>query len=82
MSETKQFCSVTAHKTSRPVVAPMLLKFALKQQAYVLKLHLTTWHVSYNCTLKACMFVRVASHQHICLNQLQLTSKHICSCGG
>ena len=22
-----------------------------------------------------------ASHQHICLNQLQMTCKHICSCG-
>ena len=27
------------------------------------------------------MFVRVASHQQICLKQLQLTCKHICSCG-
>ena len=57
------------------------LKFALKQQAYVLQLHSTTWHVGYNCTLTACMSVRVASHQQICLNQLQLTSKHIYSCG-
>ena len=35
MSETKQFCSVTVHETSRPVAAPMSLKFALKQQIYV-----------------------------------------------
>ena len=60
----------------------MALKFALKQKAYVLQLHLTTWHVGYNCLLTACMSVRVASHQQIYLNQLQLTSMHICSCGG
>ena len=60
----------------------MSLKFALKQQAYVLQLHPTTWHVDYICTLTACMSVRVASRQQICLNQLQLTSKHISSCGG
>ena len=54
----------------------MSLKFALKQQAYVLQLHLTTWHIGYNCTLTACMSVRVAPHQQICLNQLQLTIKH------
>ena len=28
------------------------------------------------------MSVRAASHQQICLNQLQQTSKPICSCGG
>ena len=72
------------HEISRPVAAGMSLKFALKQQAYVIQLHLTTWHVGYNnyCTLTACMSVRVAPHQQKCLNQLQLTSNHICSCGG
>ena len=60
----------------------MSLKFALKQQTYVLQLHTTTWHVVYNCPLTACMSVRGASHQQIWLNQLQLTSKHIRSCGG
>ena len=40
------------------------------------------WHVGYNCLLTACMSFRVASHQQIYLNQLKLTSKHICSCGG
>ena len=28
------------------------------------------------------MYVRVTSHQQICLNQLQLTCKYICSCWG
>ena len=44
------------------------------------QLHPTTWHVSYNSNRSACMSVRVASYQEICLNQLQLTNKHICSC--
>ena len=60
----------------------MSLKFALNQQVYVLQLHPTTWHFGYNCTLTACMSVRIASNQQICLNQLQLTRKHICSCEG
>ena len=68
--------------TSRPVAAPMSLNFALKQQAFLLRLHPATWHVGYNCTLPACMSVRVAFHQQVCLNQLQLTCEHICSCGG
>ena len=46
------------------------------------KLHPTTLHVSYNYTLTACMSVRVASYQQLCLNKLQLTGKHICSCRG
>ena len=57
----------------------MSLKFALKQHTCLLQLHPTTWHFGYNCTLPACMSVRVASHQHLWLNQLQLTYKHICS---
>ena len=79
MSEIKQFffCNSFIHETSRPVAAPMSLKFALKQQ--VAPNHLAC---RYNCLLTACMSVRVASHQQICLNQLQLTSKRICSCGG
>ena len=43
--------------------------------------HLTTWHVGFIYTRPACMSVRIASHPQICLNQLQLTYKHICSCG-
>ena len=74
------FCN-SFTELGRHVPAPMSLKFALKQQAYVVQLHLTTWHVGYHCTLKACMSVRVAYRQQICLNQLQLTSKHICSWG-
>ena len=70
------------YETNRPVAAPMSLKFTLRQQAYVLHLHSTTWHVGYNCTITAYMSVRVTSYQQICLNELQLTSKHICSCGG
>ena len=76
------FFLLQLHKTSRPVAAPMSLNFALKQQACLLQLHPTTWHAGYNCTLPACMSIRVASHQQICFNQLQLTCKHICSCGG
>ena len=60
----------------------MSLKFALKQQACLLQLHSTTWHVGNSRTLTACMSVGVASHRQICFKQLQLTSKHICSCGG
>ena len=56
------FVLLQLHETSRPVAASMSLKCALKQQAFVLQLHLTTWHVGYNYTLQACMSVRVASH--------------------
>ena len=56
---------------------PCLLTL-LKQQTCLLQLHPATWHVSYNCTLPACISVRIASHQQICFYQLQLTCKHIC----
>ena len=46
------------------------------------QLQLTTWHVGYNETRPACISVRVTFNQQICLNQLQLTCKHICSWSG
>ena len=78
MSETKQFCSVTASPDQPAYCSTHVFKIC----SYVLQLHPSTWHVDYNCTLTACMSVRIASHQQICLNQLQLTSKHICCCQG
>ena len=39
----------------------------------------TTWHVSCNQTRPACMSVKSCIYQQICLNQLQLTYKLICS---
>ena len=42
----------------------------------LLTLLLNSRHVGYNNAL-----YQHASHQHICLNQLQLSCKHICSCG-
>ena len=45
------------------------------------QLQFITWHVGYNFTGPASMSVRVASHQQICLNQMQLTCKHISICG-
>ena len=40
----------------------------------------TTWHVNYNKTRPACISVRLAFYQQMCLKQLQLTYQHICSC--
>ena len=51
----------------------MSFNFALKQQACLLQLHPTTWHVGYNCTLLACISVRAISRQ-----QISMTSRYIC----
>ena len=52
-----------------------VLNVALNQQAYLLQLHPTTWHDSTSMHVCwSCIY-----HQ-ICLNQLQLIYKHICSC--
>ena len=42
------FALLQLHETSKPAAAGMSLKFALKQQAYVIQLHPTTWYVGYN----------------------------------
>ena len=60
-------------------LAGLLQHPCLKTLVCSLQLHTTTWHVGYNCTRPTCMSVIVASHQQICLKQLQLTCKHICS---
>ena len=52
-----------------------VLNVVLNQQACLLQLHPTTWHDSTSMHVCwSCIY-----HQ-ICLNQLQLTYKHICSC--
>ena len=52
-----------------------VLNVVLNQQACLLQLHPTTWHDSTSIHVCwSCIY-----HQ-ICLNQLQLTYKHICSC--
>ena len=52
-----------------------VLNVSLNQQACLLQLHPTTWHDSTSMHVCwSCIY-----HQ-ICLNQLQLTYKHICSC--
>ena len=52
-----------------------VLNVVLNQQACLLQLHPTTWHDSTSMHVCwSCIY-----HQ-ICLNQFQLTYKHICSC--
>ena len=52
-----------------------VLNVDLNQQACLLQLHPTTWHDSPSMHVCwSCIY-----HQ-ICLNQLQLTYRHICSC--
>ena len=78
-SETKQLCLEQLHETSRHVAISifkccfeptgMFVEVASDHLARRLQLNSTSMHICLSCI-----------YQQICLNQLQLTYKHICSC--